>query len=223
MTNSEALTPVFQYFNYRDDEWPSKPWRLGEWLWATQRHFIVAVRDDGSDAEPTPEKMAMATHYLYDVPTVLGTTTRAALQAFAGAVVSTDVKCERCGGSGRDDGGELLKCEHCGETTRQECGECGGDGKGFLPIASGLIVKIPLNRHLLAFALSRVPVCDVVTVGTLVVGKERKWSALVFLGETWRIVLMGIREPQGETMVFDALEPATSTNAVDPVDRIVTG
>lgn len=183
------LKDVFDYFGSMHFETPQhKPWRCGAWLWATNGHLLVALRDDGSDADPTPENKMKAVHYLEDKPADLTRVAMADLRVMAGVIQSHGEPCDECGGSGRQSFGEEISCEHCGQSTRPECHVCGGDGRAGLEIRYVRVAGVPVNVVLLAYGLSIVPQDQYVEIGNVVASGEHK--ALVVVGTGWRVVLM---------------------------------
>lgn len=223
-----SLTEVFQYHgSLAEGVSGERPWKLGAWRWATQGHMLVAVRDDGSPSDPTPEAFVKAAHYLTDDPADLSSPFAGeALARFAGDVQPPDDKCLDCEGDGRDPFGEPVTCEHCGQWTRRECHACGGDGLAGPEARYGSVAGIPINCVLLAFALTCVP-REAVRVGRLDAlrkdGRTSDWPALVVLGSDWRIVLMSVSPSAAEgAPVFHGPESAEAVDAVDPVEGIVS-
>lgn len=197
-----ALTDVFTY--YGTLSWDGvpiiTPWRTDGWLWATQGHFLVALQDDGSEGIDAPEKYRGGAFYFSATPTQAETVLLDVLSAFVGPVTPSDVSCVECNGYGRDHFGDSHECEHCGKETFPACLACGGDGKAALPVRDVRIAGVPVNAVLLAFALSQVPVCADVTIGSVpsIRGNAASdYEALAVIGATWRIVLMGCRDVDG--------------------------
>lgn len=219
-TGPLRLPDVFRYHaGFADGvEPPTKPWRLGSWLWATQGHIVVAFQDDGSDADPTPEPRLKAQRYLEETPATLVPVEWRALRDFAGAAAPLHAPCLECDGDGYDNTEDLMKCEHCEKLTRRECSECGGTGLDGLPIRHARIGTVPINCALLAWALSCVPACETVQVGAIAATTTNRALtdmpfALLVVGPAWRVVVMCIREPGHNSVPTFAL-PSVVPEAV---------
>jgi hypothetical protein len=202
MTDTSKLATVFDYFATPIVEpVPVRPWLLNvngvAWLFATEGHFLVAVKGDVGD--PTPEKFRKASRYIADPLVDRREVSFCALKDFAGKPTPLDVKCDGCGGSGRSENHDLVKCEHCGCDTRQECYQCGGDGKGSLARSRRCVVVegVPFNPAYLAYALTLVEPRDAVTVGRIQNPSKPDdsgpWNAFIVDGGDWRIAIMSIR------------------------------
>ncbi len=194
VANAARLVEVFTY--HQDAEAHTRPWKLGAWLWATEGHFVVALADDGTAADPTPENRLKGRRYLEEKPDDLAPVSVRALRAFAGAADAPNAKCASCDGDGYDDSGEFVKCEHCHESTRLECQDCGGDGLAGLSYRLGGVAGVPLNLTLLAYALTFVPDDEAAAIGSMeVVSRGLVSRALIVMAPTWRVVVMSVTEP----------------------------
>jgi len=208
---NEKLASVFRYYPAR---WikAERPWRMGEWLWATQGHLLVAIADDGSDADETPENMRKADRYV-TVPSadVLNPVSLSELRKFAGSVIPEKVPCERCFGSGRSDfDGDEATCEHCGLATRAYCTECGGDGHRAMVRRYGKVNGVPVDLALLAFGLSIVPQDEAGSISFLVSVADEKQSAVAVTGEGWRVVLMRLSKGRDGDPEFHCGQPESA-------------
>jgi hypothetical protein len=215
------LADVFRFQSALDDP-PSRPWRLGRWVWATNGHILVAFLDDGRDADPTPESKLKGRKYLDETPTDLALVSLAALRVFVG-VVTPPGECDECDGTGYDDAADSIRCEQCGYYTRRECDECGGDGRAGVEPRLGRIAGAPINLELLAYALTYVPADETVQVGTiqsLSPPHTPAAPALLVIGATWRIAVMSLRNPEGNIAVFSIERPGEPVT-VDAVARPV--
>lgn len=204
MNQRERLSEIFSYHSSMFEPVSTRPWKLGPWLWATNGHLLVALSDDGTPSIETPGERIKGRRYIEETPEGLTPIRLADLRAFAGPIAPATTKCDSCGGSGYNDG-EFVKCEHCGVSTRIECGFCGGDGNGTFPTRYARVAGVPLNLVLLAYALSFVPNDDDANVGTFgFTGdiKNREFKALGVVAPTWRVVVMGIREPLNNVAEF---------------------
>ncbi len=200
------LTDIFRYHARLDDP-PSRPWRLGGWIWATDGHFLVAFQqdDDTQETDPTPEGKQKARRYLEETPADLITVSLTALRAFVGATSSPPTACDECDGTGYQDASEV-RCEHCGLFTRVKCDRCDGDGMGAVPMREGRIAGVPLDLELLAYALTFIAPPDVLvhlgSIMSLSTAPNRPHVALVIIGPAWRIVVMSILEPTHDVRTF---------------------
>ena len=206
-----SLVDVFAYHGVYDAETrPVRPWRLGSWRWATQGHVLVALADDGSEADETPEAKRKALRYLDDAPLGSCQIELAALRAFVGQAPPVDVPCDECEGTGRSNSGEVVECEHCGKDTRMPCDFCGGAGLADVEVRAGLVIGVPINRVLLAFGLSQVPADLTVTIGTLPTLSTDGGLAVVVVGDGWRVVLMRLLDKGQEMPAFDPAPPCVT-------------
>lgn len=212
------LVDVFRYYSDREPT-AEKPFRLNGWVWATNGHVLVALRDDGQEAVEAPERYVRAGHYLTDAPAVPLAVSLKALRSFAGKVLPAHVDCDGCEGTGRDEHSESIECEHCGRWTRPPCTDCGGDGEEPIEIRHGRVADVPVNLVLLAFGLSLVPDDDTVTLGGIpslpakssaAVAKDSAAVALAVLGDGWRVVVMSRRD---ESLTVPTFPPVAATMA----------
>jgi hypothetical protein len=164
-----TLSDVFQYRSalLGDESERRLPWRFSGWLWATQGQFLVALADDGREAEETPEKYHKAAHYLVDPVVCPKSVPLANLRAFVGRAVPASRTCPNCNGVGREQFGVDVVCEHCHEITRKECSRCGGDGMVSPRIRHGFIAELPVDLTLVAYALALVPMDESATMGVM--------------------------------------------------------
>jgi hypothetical protein len=196
------LSDVFAYYP-STEPYASKPWRFGQWLVATQGHLLVAVADDGRDADSIPDRFKKAEHYLTASLQDAVAVPFAELRKFAGVVCPAFVECEECEGSGRGYGDEFA-CEHCGKDTRPPCHSCGGDGRQGIVRKFGKVAGVAVNRTLLAFGLSVVPERLNVSVGPIVALRTTQpaTSALAVVADGWRVVLMPCLDVPADAPTF---------------------
>lgn len=106
------------------------------------------------------------------------------------------VKCSRCAGSGKVT--HQCDCPHCFYSAKEDCGDCGGTGKAGCheafcnkpePADTAVFFGIPVDRRLLRRALPRLDGAALVSVG------PNAEQPIVFRGDDWRLVVMGMREP----------------------------
>lgn len=199
---------------------PTRPWRLGPWVWASNGHVLVALRDEGLDADVTPESRVKAARYLEETPTKLQAVSLPSLRGFAGVAPSPNDPCEQCHGSGFSDYSDAVVCEHCSQETRLPCEECGGGGGERLCIRYGRVAGVPVNLALLAYALTQVPHSDVAEIGSIPASGSH--LVLMVLGVDWRIALMCCSDVALDAPSFPArlVEQPEAVNAIDPHDGV---
>lgn len=214
-----ALTDVFSYDSSSQDPAPVRPWRLGSWVWATNGYLLVALKDDGREAEAPPDSKMKGLRYLDESPVDLQSVSLPSLRGFAGIVSARTEPCEDCHGEGRQDFGESVECEHCHQFTRCECRSCGGSGVVTPERRYGHVGGVTVNLALLAFALSEVPQDAVVQIGHMAsIASKEAFRALAVVGATWRVVLMSCVDRSEKAPSFPArvVSPQTVSAVGEP-------
>lgn len=203
------LTDVFNYFpalppGYGADT--KRPWRNHSFVWATSGHVLVALADDGREADAAPARVPQnyIERFLCGFPEAVTETRLDALVEFAGDAQPTDEECEACDGTGRDQSGESITCQHCERETYPECDECGGDGKPCLEERQALIAGVLVNLNLVAFGLSCVPSSETVQIGKLA-GGPPNFPNLAIVAPGWRVVVASMAKAIGIVPEFRAL------------------
>lgn len=213
------LTDVFAYCSSFEfaDEIPTKPWRLGKYLWATNGFMVVALADDGRPADDTPERRRNGEYYLTSLPQDGVEVSLEAFRRFVGPVEQAD-ECEVCCGSGRDDC-ESFPCQHCGQQTSPECRRCGGDGLDAFTVRHARIVGVEVNLQLVAFVLSFLPAStEMIIVGRLTTVKANLAGdqCLLVVAAGYRAIVMQLRN--GSVPTDAPTFPIGSAQAVGAVD-----
>lgn len=214
-TKVRPLTEVFHYFPSMPQRYETatkRPWRNHPVVWATSGHLLVALVDDGHEADATPARVPekYVERLLRGDPEIVATVRFDALAEFAGDFQPTDEECEECDGTGRDQSAESITCQHCDRDTYPECKACGGDGKPCLEERQALIAGILINLNLVAFGLACVPASQTVEIGRLV-GGTPNYPCLSIVGPTWRIVVAAMQTARGMVPEFKPLPKGPTT------------